>query len=321
MQGWETIYPSLQRELSSIKSNTESIKHSVEEMQSLRRRLTTVENENELLKQSMEKEKQTFQIQLLSVESDNELLRKEMQSLRDQLSKANDANESLRDQLSRTDDTNKSLVKSKQELEARYCGATESSESRTRLLELHISILDNYNLAGAEAEDVLAEMEKLFSMTERYTGSTTEMVSMPQYMPGMTIVGKAAELPEPNLAAARRLWISSRCGSLALDVAQAFFMQREISSAQFALLPWIHASLYRAVTTMCEKSTLTPDLAISSVWILQGLVYTATVAREWSSLWNPKIEEMLTQMTHWLGEHVSDEASLLMMIVSQVTRW
>ena len=317
MRGWETIYPSLQRELSSIKCDTELIKHSMEERQSLRRQLITVESENELLKQSMEKEKQTFQTQLLSVESDNELLRKEMQSLRDQLSKANDANESLRGQLSTTDDTKKSLVKSKQELEARYRGATESSESRSRLLELHISILDSYNLEGAESEDVLIEMEKLFGMTERYTGSTTEMVSMPK-LPGMTLVGKAAELPEPNLAAARRLWISSRSGSLALDVAQAFFMQREISSAQFALLPWIHASLNRAITTMCEKSTLTPDLAIFSVWILQGLVYTATVACEWSSVWNPKIEEMLAEMMHWLGEHVSDESSLLMMIVGQV---
>ena len=315
MHTWENIFPSLQRELSSIKSDTDSIKHSIEEMQSLRRQLSTVENENELLKRSMEKEKQSFLTQLSSVECDNELLRKDMQSLRDQLSKANDANDSLRGQLSTTDDTNESLVKSKQELEARYCGATESAESKSRLL---ISILDSYNLEGSDSEDVLAEMEKLFGMTERYTGSTTEMVSMPKYMPGMTLVGKAAELTEPNLAAAQRLWISSRCGSLALDVAQAFFMQREISPAQFALLPWIHASLNRAVTTMCEKSTLTPDLAISSVWILQGLVYTATVAREWSDVWNPRIEEILAQMTHWLGEHVSHEASLLMMIVGQV---
>ena len=295
IQGWETV----QRQLSSIKIDTESIKHSMEkEMQSLRSQLITMESENELLKSSMEKEKQTFQTQLSFVESDNEMISKEMQLLRDQLSQAKDANDSL--------------VKSKQELEARCCGATESSESKSRLL---VSILDDYNFEGAKSEEVLSEMEKLFGTMERYTGSTTEMVSMPQ-MPGMTIIGKAAELAEPNLAAARRLWISSRCGSLALDVAQAFFMQGEIPSAQFALLPWIYASLNRAVTTMCEKSTLTPDLAITSVWILRGLVYTATVAREWSEgVW--KIEEMLAQMTHWLGEHVSREASLLMKIVDQ----
>ena len=319
----ESLERSFHSQLSSVKSDGELLKQSLEaKVESLQAQLSTVESEKVSLMQTREKESQSFQTQLLSSKSDNDSLRhsmeKEMQSLRDQLSKANDANESLRGQLSTTDDTNKSLVKSKQELEAKYCGATESSESRSRLLELHISILDSYDLEGAESEDVLVEMEKLFGMTERYTGSTTETVSMPKYIPQMTLVGKATELPEPNLAAARRLWISSRCGSLALDVAQAFFMQREISSTQFALLPWIHAALNRAVTTMCEKSTLTPDLAISSVWILQGLVYTATVAREWSSVWNPKIEEMLAQMTHWLGEHVSDGASVLMMIVGQV---
>ena len=193
----------------------------------------------------------------------------------------------------------------------------ETAEQMSRLLQWHISTLDNISLGEFESEDVLREMSAIVDTMEQYAGSTTEMLSMPK-LPGLTIVGRAAEFPEPNLAAARRLWITSRCGSLALDVAQAFFIQREISSAQFPLLPWIHASLNRAVLTMCEKSTLTPDLAISSVWILQGLVYTASVAREWSSVWNPKIEEILTQMTHWLGEHVSDEASLLMMIVSHV---
>lgn len=314
---------SFHSQLSAVKSENESLKHSLrKEIQSFQSQLSMAESENISLMQAREKESQSFQTQLLSSKSDNESLKqsidKEVQSLRDQVSAANEANESLRGQLSIIDDAKKSLVKVKQELEARYCGATESSESKSRLLELHVSSLDNYNLEGAESKDVLTEMEKLLGMTERYTGSTTEMVSMPQYMPLMTLVGKAAELPEPNLAAARRLWISSRFGSLALDVAQVFFMQRKISSAQFALLPWIHASLNRAVTTMCEKSTLTPDLAISSAWILQGLVYTATIAREWSSIWNPKIEEMLAQMTHWLGEHVPDEASLLMVIVSQV---
>ena len=305
----ESLERDFHSQLSSVKSDGQLLKQSLEaQIESLKSQLSTAESEKSSLMQAHEKDSQSLQTQLLSSKSENESLRhsmeKEMQSLRDQLSKSND--------------TNEALVKSKQELEARYCGATESSESRSRLLELHISILDNYDL-GSESEDVLVEMEKLFGMTERYTGSTTEMVSMPQYMPRMTIVGKATELVEPNLAAARRLWISSRCGSLALDVAQAFFMQREISSARFALLPWIHASLNRAVTTMCEK-TLTPDLAISSVWILQGLVYTATVARKWSEgVWNPKIEEMLAQMTHWLGVHVS-EASLLMMIVGQVNR-
>ena len=303
----ESLERSFHSQLSSVKSDGELLKQSLEaKLETLQTQLSTAESEKVSLMQTWEKESQSFQTQLLSSKSDVKSLRqsmeKEMQSLRDQLSKANDANESL--------------VKSKQELEAKYCGATASSESRSRLLELHISILDNYNLEGDELEDVLVEMEKLFGMTERYTGSTTEMVSMPK-LPRMTIVGKATELSEPNLAAARRLWISSRCDSLALDVAQAFFMQREISSTQFALLPWIHASLSRAVTTMCEQSTLTPDLAISSVWILQGLVYTATVAREWSSVWNPKIEEMLAQMTHWLGKHVSD-TSLLMMFAGQI---
>ena len=315
-QEWEETAQSLRDQLSTARDEKQSLERSFHSQ------LSSVKSENQSLRQSMEMEMQSFQSQLLSSKSDHESLRqsmeKEMQSLRDQLSAANEANESLRGQLSNTDDTNESLVKSKQELEARYCGASESSESKSRLLELHVSILDNYDLDGAESEDVLAEMEKLFGMTEQYTGSTTEMVSMPKYMPGMTLVGKAAELPEPNLAAARRLWISSRCGSLALDVAQAFFMQGEISSAQFALLPWIHASLNRAVMTICEESTLTPDLAISSAWILQGLVYTATVAREWSSIWNPKIEEILAQLAYWLGEHVSDEASLLMVIVGSV---
>ena len=302
----------------TIQSFRDQLSTAEDEKQSLERsfhcQLSAVKSQNESLQHLLEKEMQSFQTQLLSSKSDNESLRqsteKEMQSLRYQLSAANETNESLRAQCSTTDDTNDSLVKSKRELEARYCGATESLETKSRLLELHISILDNH--------DLVAEMEKLSGMTERYTGSTTEMVSMPKYMPGITLVGKAAELPEPNRAAARCLWMSSCCGSLALDITQAFFMQRQISSAQFALLPWIHASLNRAVTMICEKSALTPDLAIFSAWILQGLVYTATVAREWSSVWNPKIEEILAQMTHWLGEHVSDEASLLMVIVGQV---
>ena len=309
----QSLERSFHCQLSAVKSQNESLKHLLEkEMQSFQSRLSTAESENISLMQAQEKESKSFQTQLLSSKSDNESLRqsteKEMQSLRYQLSAANETNESLRAQCSTTDDTNDSLVKSKRELEARYCGATESLETKSRLLELHISILDNH--------DLVAEMEKLFGMTKGYTGSTNEMVSMP--MLGITLVGKAVEFLEPNLAAARRLWMSSRCGSLALDIAQAFFMQREISSAQFALLPWIHASLNRAVTMICEKSTLTPDLAIFSAWILQGLVYTATVAREWSSVWNPKIEEILAQMTHWLGEHISDEASILMVFVGQV---
>ncbi len=303
---------SLRSQLSSVKSDKESLKQTLEgEVQSLQDQLSTTESEKESLMQTRENESQSFQTQLSSVKSENELLKhsleKEMQSLRDQLSTAND--------------TNESLVKSKQELEARYCRATESSETKSRLLGLHISILDNFNMEGSESEVVLLEMEKIFGMTEQYPGSATEMASMPKYMPGMTLVGKATELPEPNLAAARRLWISSRCGSLALDVAQAFFMQEEIPSAQFGLLPWIHASLNRAAITMCESSKLTPDLASSLLWILQGLVYTATVAREWPEdhVWNPKIVEILAQITHWLREHVpKDEASFLTMIVGQV---
>ena len=312
---FQSLESGLNKAMDEIRSLQKSGNH---EAELLRSEISTMKAERKSLGQEWEETTQSLRDQLSTAKNEKQSMEYEMQSLRNQLSAANEANESLRGQLSTTDDTNESLVKSKQELEARYCGATESSESKARLLELHISILDNYDLEGAESEDVLAEMEKLFGMTERYTGSTTEMVSMPKYVPGITLVGKAAELPEPNLAAAGRLWISSRCGSLALDVAQAFFMQREISSAQFALLPWIHASLNRAVTTMCAKSTLTPDLANSSAWILQGLVYTATVAREWSSVWNPKIEEILAQMAYWLGEHVSDEASLLMVMVGQV---
>ena len=284
---WDMTTQSLKDQLSTEKESLERYFLS---------QLSSVKSDGELLKQSLEAQIKSLKSQLSTAESEKSSLmqahEKDSQSLQTQLLSSKSENESLRHSMEK--------------------------EMQSLLDQLSKSILDNYDL-GSESEDVLVEMEKLFGMTERYTGSTTEMVSMPQYMPRMTIVGKATELVEPNLAAARRLWISSRCGSLALDVAQAFFMQREISSAQFALLPWIHASLNRAVTTMCEK-TLTPDLAISSVWILQGLVYTATVARKWSEgVWNPKIEEMLAQMTHWLGVHVS-EASLLMMIVSQVNR-
>ena len=144
---------------------------------------------------------------------------------------------------------------------------------------------------------------------------------MPKQVPELTLVWKAMAIPEPNLAAARQLWLSSRCDSLALDVARAFFTQQDIRSAQFALLPWIHASLNRAVITMCERSTVTPDLASALLCILRGLVYTATVTREWleDHAWIPKVEEMLTKINNWLGEHVpNDEASILMMVVNQV---
>lgn len=176
-------------------------------------------------------------------------------------------------------------------------------------------------MEGLESEDVFCEMAAIVDMMEQYTGSIIEAVSMPKYMPEMIFLGKVMELPEPNLAAARQFWISLRYGSLVLDVARAFFMQQEISSAQFALLLWIHASLDCVVTTMCERSTLISDLARSLLWILQGLVYTATVAREWSEnhAWIPKVVEMLTKIEDWLGEHVpNDEASLLKMVAHQV---
>ena len=287
-------------------------------------------------RRQFEDRRRVFEEERRTMEDERRMIEDEKMSMRDDRQRLNEDKEdndraslkysfekemqSLRDQLSAANDTNESLFKSKQDLEAEYCRATESSEIKSRLLGLHISILDNYNMEGSESEDVLFEMGKLFCMTEQYTGSKTEMVSMPTYMPGMTLVGKATELPEPNLAAARRLWISSRCGSLDMVVAQAFFMQREISSAQFALLPWIHAALSHAAIKMCEKSTLTPDLASFSVWILQGLMYSATVAREWPEdhVWGPKIKEILTQITDWLREHVSNEASLLMMIIGQV---
>ena len=322
---WNATFQSLQSQLTSAEMEIASLKQTSEDASEsfqsqissmnsdkalLESELSSVKSDKESLKHSLKTEAQSFHSQLSSAKSDKESLKcsleKEMQLLRDQLSTAND--------------TEKSLVKSKQDLETRYCRATESSETKSQLLGLHISILDNYTLEGSESEDVFSEMGVLFGMTEQYTGSTTETVSMPTYMPALTLVGKATELPEPNLATARRLWISSRCGSLDLVVAQAFFMQQEISSAQFALLPWIHAALSHAAIRICGMSDLTPDLASSLVWILQGLLYTATVAREWPEdrVWGPKIEEVLTQTTNWLRGHVLNEASLLMMIVGQV---
>lgn len=277
MSGFDSLKQSSDRQIETLQSQLSKVK---EEFQSLQSQLSTAESEKRLLKHSLETE---------------------IQSVRNQLSTANDASESL--------------ARSKQELETRYGRATEVSQSISRLLKWQISAFDNLSMGVLELEDVFCEMAAIVDTMERYAGSTTEVVSMPKYLPALTLLGKVTT--EPNLAAARQLWISSRCGSL--DVAQAFFMQQEIPSTQFALLPWIHASLNCAVTTMCERS-LTPDMASSLLWILQGLVYTATVAREWPEdyEWSPKIVEILTRITNWLGEQVPNEASFLVMVAHQV---
>ncbi len=276
-----------------------------------------------------EEERRTIEDERRTMEDENMSMREDMQKMieerenidRESLKHSLETDiQSLRNQLSTANDASESLVKSKQELEIRYGRATEISQLMSRILQWHISTFDNVSMEGLESEDVFCEMGAIVDTMERYAESTTEAVSMPEYMPGMTLVGKATEMPEPNLAAARHLWISSRCGSLVLDVAQAFFMQQEISSAQFALLPWIHASLNCAITTMCERSTLTPDLASYLLCILRGLVYTATVAREWSEnhAWIPNAVEMLAKIKDWLVQHVANEASFLMMVADQV---
>ena len=333
----------VQSQLATARTEMASLKQSTaQQVQKLQGEISTVKTEKTLLQRSHEGEIQEVQSQLATAMTDMDSLKESTaqaaQKLHDELSRVQaekksmkqmlkDEVQSLENKLGKAMNDIRSIRKSGDDeaksLRGEISGLKTEKESLERAfqsqLQWHISTVDNIRKGELESIDVLAEMGAIVGTMEQYAGSTTEMVSVPQYMPRMTIVGKATELVEPNLAAARRLWISSRSGSLALDVAQAFFMQREISSAQFALLPWIHASLNRAVTTMCEK-TLTPDLAMSSVWILQGLVYIATVAREWSEgVWNPKIEEMLAQMTHWLGKHVS-EASLLMMVVGQVNR-
>ena len=302
----------VQSQLSTARTEIDSLKQSnARQVGILQSELSTVKQEKESLGREWEREVQSLQSQLSTAQSERESLKHsletEIQSLRNQLSTANEASHSL--------------VKSKQELETRYGRATEVSHLTSRILQWQISTFDNLSMEGLESEEVFREMAAIVDTMERYAGTTTEAVSMPKYMPGMTFLGKVTELLEPNLAAARQLWISSRCGSLLLDVARAFFMQQEISSVQFALLPWIHASLNCAVTTMCERSTLTPDSARTLLWILQGLVYTATVARKWSDdhAWIPKVVEMLTKIEGWLGEHVpNDEASLLKMVAHQV---
>ena len=295
---------SSEREIRSLNSQLSREKL---EKQTAQSELLTARSEIDSLNQELQVQSSTAEAKVKSLHQSHEV---EIQALQSQLSKAMNEINSLK----------QSNTRQVQDLEARYCRATESSETKSQLLGLHISKLDNFEMPGSESEAVFSEMKNLFDMMDQYTGSTTEMVSMPKYMLGMTLIGKATELLEPGLVAARRLWLSSRCGSLALDIAQAFFMQQEISSNQFTWLPWIHAALSCATKTICEKSTLTPDLAISSLWILQGLVYTATVAREWPEehVWSPSIEVMLAQITHWLRKHVPNEASLLTRIVGQV---
>ena len=295
---------SSEREIRSLNSQLSREKL---EKQTVQSELLTARSEIDSLNQELQVQSSTAEAKMKSLHQSHE---GEIQALQSQLSTAMNEINSLK----------QSNTRQVQDLEARYCRAIESSETKSQLLGLHISKLDNSDMPGSESEAVFSEMKNLFDMMDQYTGSTTEMVSMPKYMLGMTLIGKATELSKPGLVAARRLWLSSRCGSLALDIAQAFFMQQEISSDQFTWLPWIHAALGCATKTICEKSTLTPDLAISSLWILQGLVYTATVAREWPEehVWSPSIEVMLAQITHWLRKHVPDEASLLTMIVGQV---
>ena len=318
---------SLRNELTAVKEARNSAESQIQSVES---QLSTAKTDIDFLKQSSARQVETLQSELSTVKQEKEGREREFQSLQSQLSKVEGEKEllkqsleteieSLRNQLSTANDASESLVESKHELEIIYGRATETSQSMSRLLQWHISIFDNFNVEGFES-DVFCEMGALVDMMERYAGSATEAVSMPKHMPGMTLVGKATELPEPNLVVARHLWMSSRCGSLVLDVAQAFFMQHEISSAQFALLPWIHASLNCAITTMCERSTLTPDLASYLLCILRGLVYTATVAREWSDnhAWIPKVVEMLAKIKDWLGQHVANEASFLMMVADQV---
>ena len=314
----------LQVQSSTAEAKVKSLHQSHEgEIQALQSQLSTAMNEINSLKQSNTRQVQELQSQLSSSKSHKEALEhsweQRIQSLQGQLSTVESEKKSVtqaRKNEFQSFQTQLSSVRSDSE------ALKHSLEKETQLLRDQLSMANdtNFNMDGSESEAVFFEMKNLFDMMEQYTGSTTEMVSMPKYMLGMTLIRKATGLLEPSLVAARRLWLSSRRGSLALNIAQAFFMQQEISSDQFTWLPWIHAALSCATKTICEKSTLTPDLAISSLWILQGLVYTATVAREWPEehVWSPSIEVMLTQITHWLRKHVPDEASLLTMIVGQI---
>ena len=318
-----------ERELREAQSEVDSVK---EGLQKARDEVVVVDERAEQEKESLRNElkavkeaRNSADAQIQSISSQLATARNEIDSLREL--KARDVR-SLEDQLSTEKSEKHSLqqsherqIQALQELEINYGRATTISGQRTRLLQWHISKLDNVDMGESESEDVLGEMGAIIGTMERYAGPRTEAVSMPKQVPELTLVWKAMAIPESNLAAARQLWLSSRCDSLALDVARAFFTQQDIRSAQFALLPWIHASLNRAVITMCERSTVTPDLASALLCILRGLIYTATVTREWSEdhAWIPKVEEMLTKINIWLGEHVpNDEASILMMVVNQV---
>lgn len=255
--------------------------------------------------------------QIEDMKADAQRARGEIRELKERLEYKDAEHQAVKKMLEAEREVNKTQNEA-HKLEMR---ATKTSDQMTRLLQWHVSALDNISMGELESGEVLREMGVIVGTMERYAGPTTGAVSMPKHMPGMTLVWKATAIPEPNLAAARRLWLSSRCDSMILDVAQAFFMRQEIPSVQFALLPWIHASLSRAVITICERSTITTDLTSTLLCILQGLVYTATVAREWSDdhAWISKVEELLTKIHVWLGEHVpNDEASILMMIADQV---
>ena len=303
----EAQIQSINSQLSTAKTEIDSLKQSSDrQVESLNSELSAVKDEKESISQSWKSEVLSLQGKLSTAESEKESLKHS----------SGTEIQSLRNELSSTKDDYASLVNSKQELEILHGRATKISDQMTRLLQWHISALDNVSMGELESGDVLREMGEIVGTMERYAGPTTGAVSMPKHV---TLVWKATAVPELNLAAARQLWLSSRRDSL-LDVARAFFMQQEITSAQFALLPWIHAFLNRTVITMCESSTVTPDLASALLCILQGLVYTATVAREWSDhAWIPTVEEMLTKINNWLGEHIpNDEASILIMVANQV---
>ena len=294
----EAQIQSTSSQLATARTEINSLRQSSDrQFESLNSELSTVKDEKESISQSWKSEVLSLQRKLSTAESEKESL-KHSSGMEIQ---------SLRNELSSTRDDYVSLVNSKQELEILYGRATRISDQMARL----------FSMGELESGDVLREMEEIVGTMERYAGPTTGAVSMPKHV---TLVWKATAVPETNLADARQLWLSSRCDLLVLDVARAFFMQQEIDSAQFALLPWIHAFLNRTVITMCESSTVTPDLASALLCILQGLVYTATVAREWSDhAWIPTVEEMLTKINNWLGEHIpNDEASILIMVANQV---
>ena len=278
--------------------------------------VTEANEENEQLKEQIEDLKADAQ----RAKGEIEELKEQVRELKEQLECEDTEHQAIKTMLEAEREVNKTQNEA-HKLEMIYGRATETSDQMTRLLQWHVSTFDNISVEELESGVVLREMGVIVGIMERYAGPTTGAVSMPKHMLGMTLVWKATAIPEPDLATARQLWLSSRCDSMILDAAQAFFMRQEIPSVQFALLPWIHASLSSTVITICERSTITTHLASTLLCILPGLVYTAMVARQWSDdhAWSAKVEELSTKIHIWLREHVpSDEASILMMIAGQV---